>query len=217
LSLLFVQGDPVSNFRNLWKRTLTLRELAEHWQAGEPNEGRDDAKQVLGMVLAIGLNCIDYYADARSADHPNPDRNSEQFGQLFKLVYDGLRELQATEVFNQQFWSRLYTHLLIRRALYENATVREMVIAASLRRDMEPTLSTMLVNIAGVTPSFFEGLDNLLRNSVPIELITTALHHTGIDLDALVNAATRLNEIDERRPYKIEGAKQIAAALKAAF
>jgi hypothetical protein len=104
---------------------------------------------------------------------------------LFKLVYDGLRELQATEVFNQQFSSRLYTHLLIRRALYENATVREMVITAPLR-----TLSTMLVNIAGVTPSFFEGLGNLLRNRVPIELITTALHHTGIYIDTLVNAAT---------------------------
>jgi hypothetical protein len=175
LSLLFFQGDPVSRYRDFWKRTLTLRELAEHWQAGDPNEGRDDAKQVIGMVLAIGLTSLDYYADARSANDPISARNSQQFGELFRLVYDGLRELQAIELFNQEFWSRLYTHLLVRRALYENAAVRDMVIASPLPHDMEPTLSTMLANIAGVTQPFFEGLDSLLRNGVPMERVTTAL------------------------------------------
>jgi hypothetical protein len=154
--------------------------------------------------------------NARSANDPISARNSQQFGELFRLVYDGLRELQAIELFNQEFWSRLYTHLLVRRALYENAAVRDMVIASPLPHDMEPTLSTMLANIAGVTQPFFEGLDSLLRNGVPMERVTTALRSGRVDLAMLVDAATRLNDIDERHPYRIETAIQIVTEMSQA-
>ena len=212
-SLLMLQGNPVSLYRDLWRRTLTLRELAEHWQAGEQNDGRMDAKQVLGMVLSIGLTTLDYYADTRSITDLNSPREPDQFGELFALVYDGLREVQAIELFNQPFWTNLYMHLLVRRALYENAHVEKVVVAAPLSPDTEPTLSTMLTNIAGVAPIFFDGLDSLIRNSIPIERVANALQSENINLGTIVEAARRLNEIDERHPYRIETATQIAAKM----
>jgi hypothetical protein len=211
MSLLFLQGDPVSLYRGYWKRTLTLRELAEHWQAGDPDDGRTDAKDALAMALAIGLTTLDYYVDSRVVSAPPFARTSEQFGELFKLVYDGLREVQAIELFNQPFWSNLHMHLLVRRALYENASVRDVAIAAPLSPDAEPTLSTMLADMAGVTQLFFDGLDALVRNGVPIERVVTGLNASGVDLTTLVDAAGRLNKIDERHPYRIETALQIAA------
>jgi hypothetical protein len=213
LSLLMLQGNPVSLYRDLWRRTLTLRELAEHWQTGEQSDGRMDAKEVLGMVLAIGLTTLDYYADSRSITDLNSPRTPEEFGELFTLVYDGLREVQAIELFNQPFWTNLYMHLLVRRALYENAHVGDFVTAAWLSPDIEPTLATMLVNAAGVTPIFFDCLDSLIRNRISIERVVTALQLGDVDLAALVAAARRLNEIDERRPYRIETAAKIAAEM----
>lgn len=208
--LLLVQDDPVSRFRGLWKRTLILRELAEHWQSGQQDDGREDAKQVLGMVLAIGLSVIDYYADSRRTFPRDP----QQFGELFRLVYDGVRELRAIELFNREFYSSLSTHLLIRRALYEGSTIRDIPLPVSLAPDTDPTLSTMLADIAGIAPIFFDGLDSLLRNGVSIQHVAAAIRSRGIDLSSLVSAATELNNIDERRPYRIDAASRIVAELE---
>jgi hypothetical protein len=71
----------------------------------------------------------------------------------------------------------------------------------------------MLANIAGVTQLFFDGLDSLIRNGISTERIVTALLFANIDLSSYINAARRLNEIDERRPYRIETAAKIAAEM----
>jgi len=213
LGLLFFKSDPVAFYREFWRRTLTLRELAEHWQSGDQNDGRMEAKEPLAMAVAIGITTLDYYADARTTTNTNFVRTSEQFGELFRLVYDALRELRAIELFNQPFWTNTYQHLLVRRALYENARVRDATIATPLSAEAEPTLSTMLANITGVTQLFFDGLDSLTRNGTSIERVATTLRSAGIDLPALVDAARRLNEIDDRRPYRIETAIQIAAQI----
>jgi hypothetical protein len=213
LSVLFFQGDPVSLYRDLWKRALTLRELAEHWQAGEQNDGRMDAKQVLTMVLSIGLSMLDRHVNSQSITDPSEARNVEQLGELFTLVYDSLREVGAIELFNQPFWSSLYIYLLVRRVLYENIHIGSFVNAAPLTPDTDPTLSAMLANIAGVTPDFFDALDSLIRNKVPIERVATALQLATIDFTELTAAARELNEIDERKPFRIETANQIAAKM----
>lgn len=209
LGLLFFKSDPVAVYRDFWQRTLTLRELAEHWQAGNQNDGRMDAKETLAMALAVGVTAVDYYADARTTNNANFVRTPEQFGALFKLVYHGLRELQAIELFNQPFWTNAYQHLLVRRTLYENTQVHDTIIAAPLSPELEPTLSTMLANIAGVRQLFFDGLESLIRNGTSMERVVTALRSA-----AYVDAAHRLNEIDDRRPYRIETAERIAAEMK---
>jgi len=214
LGLLCFKSDPVAFYRELWRRTLTLRELAEHWQVGDQNDGRMEAKEPLAMAAAIGITALDYYADARTTDNTNFVRTPAQFDELFRLVYDALRELRAIELFNQPFWTNAYQHLLVRRALYENARVRDVVIAAPLVPDAEPTLAMMLANIAGVTPIFFDGLDSLTRNGVSVESVAAMLRWANIDLAAYVDGARRLNEIDERHPYRIETAAQIVAKMK---
>jgi hypothetical protein len=213
LSVLFFQGSPASQYRDLWERTLTLRELAEHWQSGEQDDGRMDAKQVLSMVLAIGLSMLDRYAAPSLITDQSSPREPKQFGEFFALVYDSLREVQAIELFNQPLWSIFYMHLLVRRALYENTYVGDISFTAPLSPDTEPTLSTMLTNIAGVTPIFFDGLDTLIRNRVPVERIAIALQSAGVDLAKIVSSARELNAIDERKLFRIEAAGQIAAKM----
>jgi hypothetical protein len=213
LAFLFFQEDPVRLYRDFWRRTMTIRELAEHWQTTEQGDGRSDAKQVLAMALAIGLNVVDLYADSRSIRETNPMRNSQQFGDLFRLIYDALREVQAIELFNHAFWSSLYIHLLVRRAIYENPRIGDTVISAPLLSEMEPRLSTMLCNVAGVTHQFFNGLDSLVRNGVASEKIAGALREGGINLVSIIEAAKRLNAIDGRPPYPIETAVRIAAIM----
>lgn len=203
-ALLFFQGDPVDLYRELWKRTLTLRELAEHWHSGEQNDGRTDAQRVLAMILAIGLNLVDLYADVRSASTGEYPRSTEEFGRLFTVVYDSLREVRAIEVFHQPFWSILFTHLLVRRVIYERPQIGDLVLKAPLSPTARPMLSEMLADIAGLKLPFFQALDNLLRNSLSTERIAKELKSGGVDLASWIDAAERLNAIDERRPYSVE-------------
>ncbi|MDH6258412.1 hypothetical protein [Bradyrhizobium sp. BR13661] len=208
-ALLFFQGNPVDLYRKLWKRTLTLRELAEHWHSGEQNDGRTDAQRVLAMILAIGMNLLDLYADVRSASTGAFPRSTEEFGLLFKAVYDSLREVQAIEVFHQPFWSILFTHLLVRRVIYEKPQIGDLVLEAPLSPTAQPMLSEMLADIAGLKLPFFQALENLLRNGVSADRIAMELKSRGVDLATWIDAAKLLNAIDERRPYRIETLQSI--------
>ena len=67
-----------------------------------------------------------------------------------------------------------------------------------------------------MTPLFFDGLDTLIRNGTSMERIVTTLHTANIDLPSYIDAARRLNEVDERRPYRIETAAKIAAEISRA-
>jgi hypothetical protein len=211
--LLFFQGNPVDLYRNLWRRTLTLRELAEHWHTSEQGDGRADANRVLSMILAIGVNLVDLYADTRSASTGEFPRSMEQFEQLFKAVYDSLREIRAIEVFHQPFWSILFTHLLVRRVIYERSQIGDLVLKTPLSPAARPTLPEMLADVAGLTQSFFQALDNLVRNGVSAERIAEELKSGGVDLASLIDAAQRLNAIDEKRPYRIETLQPILTKI----
>jgi hypothetical protein len=213
LCMLFFQGDPVALYREFWKRTLTLRELTEHWQSGQQDDGRNDAKRTIAMVLAIGLCLVDYYAVMESQPEVTVERRSENFGELFRLVYDGLREMQVIELFDQAFLSSLYGHLLIRRALYENPNAGGMTVVTPLSKQFRPTLADMLAHIAGVTQLFFQGLDGLQKNGVSADRIITALNDGGVDLRMLVDCARNLDRIDAHRPLQFDAAARIADGL----
>jgi hypothetical protein len=213
LSMLFFQGDPVTLYRELWNQTLTLRELTEHWQSGEQDDGRKDAKRTIAMVLAIGLCLVDYYAVVETPPELTVAQRSDNFGELFGLVYDGLREMQVIELFDQAFLSSLYGHLLIRRALYEDPNAGGMTVVTPLSKQFRPTLSDMLVHIAGVTQPFFQGLDGLQKNGVSAERILTALKDGGVDLPMLVDCGRNLDRIDAHRPLQFGAAARIAEQL----
>jgi len=214
LSLLFFKGDPVASYCDFWRRTLTLRELAEHWQAGDENDGRMEAKEALAMAIAIGINVLDCYADAQTTNNGKLLRTREQFGELFRTVYDALRELRAIELFNEPFWTTAYQHLLVRRALYENARTGDIVVTAPLAPDAEPSVPSMLANIATVAPIFFDALDSLIRNGLSVDAVADIVRSASIDLATYVDSADRLNEMDDRIPYRIEAAAKILAQMK---
>jgi hypothetical protein len=215
LSLLFLQNDPVALYREFWKRTVTVRELAEHWQSGTTNDdGRGDARRVLALVLSVGLSLIDCLADSRLKSDTAVSDRSDQLRELFVLVYDGLREVKAIELFDQKFWAALDTHLLIRRALYEKAAGSgNAVVAAPLASVAQPTLSTMLMNIASLSQPFFDALGSLVRNGISEDDIARTLKAGGIDLPMLIASARSLNEIDAHRALQIETAQRIAEKM----
>jgi hypothetical protein len=210
LSMLFFQREPLTLYRELWNRTLALRELTEHWQSGDQDDGRNDAKRTIAMVLAIGLCLVDYYAIVESPPELTVAQRLENFGDLFRLVYDGLREMQVIELFDQAFLSSLYGHLLIRRALYENPNAGGITVVTPLSKQFRPTLPDMLAHIAGVTQPFFQGLDGLQKNGVSADRILTALRDGGVDLPMLVDCARNLGRIDAHRPLQFDAAARIA-------
>ncbi len=104
------------------------------------------------MVLAIGLSLIDYCAMTGAKNSvEDKDSRSHRLAELFRLVYEALREVQAIELFNHTFWTDIYSHLIIRRAFYENERAGDKTIAAPLSPEAEPTMADMLANVASVT------------------------------------------------------------------
>jgi hypothetical protein len=71
----------------------------------------------------------------------------------------------------------------------------------------------MLTNVAGVSQTFFDGLDSLIRNGVSFERVETALRLAEINLARLVSAARDLNKIHERQLFRLETAAQIASKM----
>ena len=74
---------------------------------------------------------------------------------------------------------------------------------------IQPTLTDMLVSIAGVSQPFFQALDSLVRNGISTDRISHALNEGDINLPMLLDGARRLNEIDARRTLQVETAERI--------
>jgi hypothetical protein len=103
------------------------------------------------MVVAIGLSLLDCYADPRISFGANARDRTEQFTKLFDLVYDGFREVQAIDLFGQNNWSMLYSHLLTRRALIENERNNcDSHFAVTFAAQSTHSLTSMLKDVAGL-------------------------------------------------------------------
>jgi hypothetical protein len=92
----------------------------------------------------------------------------------------------------------------VRRVIYERPQIGDLVLTAPLLPSTRPTLPEMLADVAGLRPPFFQALENLARNGLSAGRIAEELKSGGVDLASLIDAAKRLNAIDERRPYRIE-------------
>jgi hypothetical protein len=70
IAATLIDGDIAATFADLWRRTLVLREIAEHGHAFRLDEsGYDDrtarASQTIRFVIALGINLVDYVQDPR--------------------------------------------------------------------------------------------------------------------------------------------------------
>lgn len=206
LAAALLDADVVETFRAFWRRTLTLREIAEHSDAFRIDDAWADqsvrtAAETLRFVVALGINLIDYIEDQEQKLAVG-DRRAAALG-LFALVHDAARELLAIDVVGRRELAAHFDHLCIRRFTYEN--INERRIAAPLTPVDEPTAGQMLAQRCEISREFFDSLQMLRANGISAERIREALENVGISLRRLVGEARRLNAIEVERRIDLTG------------
>lgn len=208
--------DVAATFADLWRRTLTLREIAEHNHAfRSDNFAFDDyairASETIRFVIALGINLIDYVQDGRQKIVFD-DRRATTLA-LFSILHDATREMFAIDPIGQDHLVGVHDHLCVRRFLYEHLSVEDSTVAAPLTEADKPTVGDLLYERCKVSRSFFGSLQMLRANGIERERIENALYSVGIQLDHLVEQAQRLNAIEHNRTIDLTGF-EIAESIK---
>jgi hypothetical protein len=209
--------DVAATFADLWRRTLTLREIAEHDHAfRSDNFAFHDyarrASETIRFVIALGINLIDYVQDGRQQvafDDPRATTLA-----LFSTLHDAIREMFAIDPIGQHYLVSVHNHLCIRRFFCEHPSVEDSTVMAPLVEADKPTVGDLLYERCEVSRSFFESLQILCANGIQRERIESELHSVGIQLDHIIGQAQRLNSIEYSRTIDLTGF-QIGASGKA--
>ena len=215
LAATLFAGDVASTFSDLWRRTLVLREIAEHGHAFRSDEGGYDdrtarASQTIRFVIALGINLLDYVQDPRQ---PAPIENCRAATlALFATLHDATREMLAIDPIGRRDMESVHDHLCVRRFFYEATHVSDNPVAAPLDEAEQPTAGDLLVERCAVDRAFFETLQMLRANGIKRERIARALEGTGVRLDRLVEQAQRLNAIEHVRTIDLTGLKSGGSA-----
>lgn len=208
LAAALFAGDVVGTYADLWRRTLVLREIAEHGHAYRSDErGYDDrtarASQTIRFVIALGINLLDYVQDTR-LDEPVEDRRIATLA-LFTILHDATREMLAIDPIGRLDMEGLHNHLCVRRFLYEGQKTGEQPVAMPLAETDRPTAGDLLVERCAVDRAFFETLQMLRLNGIGRERMAYALAGVHISLDGLVEQAQRLNAVEHVRTIDLTG------------
>ena len=183
MALAFGPDDPVAAFRDLWRRTIVLREIAGH---GTPRTLEDvgdlgmsrRASETIRFVIALGINLLDILQDGRSgivlADHRGAVLD------LLGLLHDATREARAIGGLILPGKERVSDHLVVRRFLYEREHVRgakavEVTVKVPLDEADAPTAGDMLFDRVSISPAFFQTLSLLRANGVDWDRVMRAL------------------------------------------
>lgn len=202
LAAALFDQDVAAGFADLWRRTLTLRELAEHSHAFRSDDSANDdharrAAETIRFVIALGVNLIDYVQDARQKIAFG-DRRATTLA-LFSTLHDATREMLATDPVGRRDMEKVHDHLCIRRLFYEDAYAKENAVAAPLAEADSPTVGDLLYERCEVSRSFFESLQMLRINGISRERIEGALDSVSVRLDRFIEQAQRLNAIEHSR------------------
>jgi len=201
-------GDVAATFADLWRRTLVLREIAEHGHAFRSDEGGYDdrtarASQTIRFVIALGINLVDYVQDPRLTESLE-DRRAVALA-LLATLHDATCEMLAIDPIGRRDLETIHNHLCVRRFLYEYEHVGEQLVAAPLTRTDRPTAGDLLVERCAVNRTFFETLQMLRINGVGRMQIADALADVHISMDGLVEQAKRLNAVEHARTIDLSG------------
>lgn len=208
LALELIDEDVVARFKALWRRTLTLREMAEHdpsFQMGKrdyEDYGRK-ASDAIYFILSIGINVIDHLQDfdrnITSLDRREATKN------LFEIMYDATREMMAIGRLGRDKLENIHNHLCLRRVLYNESYVGTVKFKAPLATNDKPTLGELLYERREVGRQFFDCLQFLLINHTSAEQIERELSEVGLSLEEIVIEADHLNAIEEKRKVNLAG------------
>ncbi|GGK27722.1 hypothetical protein [Salinarimonas ramus] len=207
--------DVVATFADLWRRTLVLREIAEHGNAFRTDgDAYQDyirrASETIRFVIALGINLVDYVQDARQSIIFT-DRHAVALT-LFANLHDAIREMLAIDPVSRKDIEYLHDQLCVRRFLYEMGYAAQNTFAAPLAETDRPTVGDMICERCEVSRSFFQSLQMLRVNGASHERIARELNSVGIRLERLVDQAERLNAIEHARKIDLEGFIAGAAA-----
>ncbi len=210
---LFDQSVAIA-FADLWRRTLTLREIAEHghafdWYDGAYDDGVRQASETIQFIIALGINLVDYIQDVRQTVVFENQRATALA--LFSTLHDATREMLATDPLGRQHMELTHNHLTVRRLLYENGLHMENAVAAPLEETDYPTAGDLICERCEVSRSFFAGLQMMRVNGIPRERIASALESVGVQLDLLVGQAQRLNAIEHSRTIELTGFEVVSS------
>ena len=212
-----IDKDVVARFEALWRRTLTLREMAEHdpsFQMGKreyEDYGRK-ASDAIYFILSIGINVIDHLQDTdrniASLDRREATKN------IFSIMYDATREMMAIGRLGRDKLENIHNHLCIRRAFYDESYPGDVSFKAPLENNDKPTLGDLLYERCEVGRQFFDCLQFLLSNHIPASQIESELNRVGLSLGELVAQAERLNAIEHKRKINLAGLDDHPTELK---
>lgn len=200
--------DVAVSFAELWRRALTLREIAEHSHAFKSDDQAFDdyarrASETIRFILALGINLIDYVQDGRQP-FVSGDRRATVLA-LFTTLHDAIREMLAIDPVGRRYLVSIHEHLCVRRFFYERTPVGDGSVAVALMEADEPTLGDLLYERCKVSSSFFKSLQMLRANGAQRNHIESALARVGVRLDHLVEQAQRLNAIEHNRAIDLTG------------
>jgi len=200
--------DVAATFAELWRRTLVLREIAEHGNAFRTDgDAYQDytrrASETLRFIIALGINLIDYVQDDRQTT-AFADRHATALS-LFSALHDATREMLAIDPVGRRDMESMHDQICARRFLYEIMGAAESTLAAPLAETDRPTLGDMLYERCEVSRSFFESLQMFRVNGISRERITRELDSVGVRLERLVGQAERLNAIEHARKIDLTG------------
>lgn len=198
--------DVAFTFAELWRRTRTLREIAEHGHAFRSDEQAFDdyarrASETIRFVIALGINLLDYVQDERQPVAFD-DRRATALA-LFSTLHDATREMLAIDPIGRRNLVSLHDHLCVRRFVYQQVSSEGRSAAAPMTSTDQPTMGNLLYERCEIGRSFFEGLQMLRANGAQIEHIKGALESVGLRLDHLVEQAQRLNAIEHSRAINL--------------
>ncbi|MGO4665492.1 hypothetical protein [Bosea sp. 2RAB26] len=201
-------GEVAATFAELWRRTLTLREIAEHGHAFRSDDHAFDdyarrASDTIRFVMALGISLIDYVLDERQPVTFD-DRRATVLA-LFSTLHDATREMLAIDPIGRRTLVNVHDHLCVRRFVYEQVSVEGRGAGSPLTKTDQPTIGDLLYERCSVGRSFFESLQMLRANGAQVEHIESALESVGVRLDHLVAQAHRLNEIEHNRAIDLTG------------
>lgn len=206
LAAALFDQNVATTFADMWHRTLTLREIAEHGHAFRSDDKAYDdyarrASETIRFIIALGINLIDYVQDPRST-MTFGDRHATALA-LFSTLHDATREMLATDPIGRQDMMNAHNHLCLRRLIYEGAPEEKSAFSAPLTEADLPTAGDLLYERCEVSRPFFEGLQMLRINGITRSRIERALESVGVRLDHLIEQAQRLNAIEHNRTINL--------------
>ena len=205
VSMAFSHPSRAENFKLLWEKAQTAREIVEFGNAGFSS--RDNAfeaiclaSDLISLVIGLGLSLIDHCMDSR-IDISTTSREKEA-ASLFQQVSSAILEMGCIRHSGIKNYSSMISYLINLRAISWERHPRNNEVAIQLSAEVNPSIQQMLASQRKVSNDFFQIICSLINNGLDYQrLCAVCLYESEykFDLDEYRLSAERLNSVDANR------------------